>query len=415
MMVRLRGTTELNEGIWIPEFRITEFTNARDQVSLRGVAEFFIKGDVGEFDASGGTIICAAIIPLTPIALSHASYEPTEDGVITLAQGSERRGIRWSTGLGEAELIDKYHYLHEKIGSDNALVQVQRCQISIAVRPEGTVSLPTILLNLREILDDALWLLSFLGRKRTAWYQGEAVFSPEEYSSGSIRAATARREQWLGFQNDEKAAASSGDVLVRQNLLRDGLFQQLLANYQASQFHDTIRRIIPFLLGAHESGYFEAQYVSAWSALEGLVDDLGEEADVTYLLKRGAFDRLSKKLRDFIRSEVKDGDIAAGVITKLPELRRRSFRERLEILVEEYGLNLARLWPAGSDIVSELRDLVQRRDVFVHRGRMDDLDLYASDLRHVQRLVELWTLRLLDCPDEATNASALRVIPLARP
>jgi hypothetical protein len=412
--IQLRGKTGPEKEIWIPRFRVASTTYAGDPVSWKGTAEFFVEGNLDEFHASGGNIICSAFVPPTPIARSDCDYVRSYDGTIALEHG-ERQGIRWNTILGEAEFIDNYEYHDEKVGLDQALIRVQRCQVSIEIQPAGLVSLRSILSDLEDALDEGLWLSSFLSRRRIAWYGAKAIFFPGDDSEEGFREATARRRQWLGFESETQTDPSWIDLLVKKQDLMDGLFQQLLTNYGASPFHSIIRRAIINLLMSHERGYLEAQLGSIYAALEGLVDGLGD-GRVTYLLGRSRFDKLAKKLRECIRDEIEDNDIAEGVIKKSPELRRRAFLDRLLILLKKYKLDVTKLWPPGVDIPSELQELIKRRDIYIHRGKMDDLRLYLFDLNRLQNLVELWILKLLDCPDTAVNPHALgRLVPINRP
>ncbi len=205
-------------------------------------------------------------------------------------------------------------------------------------------------------------------------------------------------------------------MLVKQQALRDELFQQLLASYEASPFKSIIHRAIPYLLASHEIGYIETRIGLIYSALEGLVDGLDQGGEVTYLLGSARFKRLSKKLRQFIRSEMEEQDIAEGIIKKLPELRRRAFLNRLLMLVEKYDLDVTKLWPPGADIPSELQKLIKRRDIYIHQGKIDDYGLYIYDLYRILNLIELWILKLLDCPDTAINFLALsKRVPINRP
>ncbi len=157
--IQLRGRTERGKEIWIPRFRVTSTMRAGGQMSWKGNAEFFVEGNLDEFDASGGEIICSAFVPPTPIALSDGFYVPSDDGTITLEKG-ERKGARWNTTLGEAELIDNYEYHREKVGLDQALIQVQRCQVTIRIQSPGNVSLRVISSDLQGALDEPLRLLS---------------------------------------------------------------------------------------------------------------------------------------------------------------------------------------------------------------------------------------------------------------
>ncbi len=417
--LQLRGITRLEKGIWIPRFRVDTTTHAGDRISWKGIAEFFVESVVGglnEFDASGGQITCSAFLPPTPIALSHAVFAKKGDGTITIVEG-ERKPICWNTTLGAAELIDTYRYHDgDKAGLDQASIRVRRCQVTVKIQSSGTISLRSISRDLEDALDEALWLLSFLSRKRIPWYGAEVYFDPGDGSSRDFRKAVVRREQWIGYEHERQAELSWVDLLVKQEALREGLFQQLYANYEASLFRNTIRRAIPYLLMAHGRGYIEPRIGIIYSALEGLVNSLDEDNQVSRLLDSHSFKKLSKKLAHLIQGEIEEQDIVEGINRKLGGLNQRSFVDCLLMLIKKYDLDVTELWPHGADIPSELRKLMRRRNIYVHQGKIDDYDLYIFDFYRILNLVELWILKLLDCPDTAINSLALRShVPINKP
>ena len=242
--LQLRGRTELGKEIWIPKLRVESFLSAHsrdpevsDQVSWEGNAKLFAEGDLKEFDASNGEIICSIFTSPTPLALSSVSYVPNYDGTIGIWQGDEkkRKPILWQTSLGEAELIDTYSYHRdEKIGLNQALIRIQRCQITTKIRLSGQISLKTIINKLVTEFDDALLLLSFLGRSRVVWYEAEVFYRPDsdDNLSRDFRKANVRRDQWFGYKHDyDDLQFSLINVLVKYEALRNGTFQQLLVNY----------------------------------------------------------------------------------------------------------------------------------------------------------------------------------------
>ena len=60
-----------------------------------------------------------------------------------------------------------------------------------------------------------------------------------------------------------------------------------------------------------------------------------------------------------------------------------------------------RFWPSGADIEQELKDLLNRRNDFIHKGIFPSDEDYKNDTYRLQHLLELWVLRLLDCPYDA--------------
>jgi len=413
--LQLTGRTESGREIRIPKFLVTVDKRAGDQISWEGIAELFIEGDLEEFDASGGSIVCSAFVSPTPLAIPHGGYIPSYDGTITYT-GDERKGIQWSTLLGKAELIDGYDYEHERAGLDQALIRVQRCQVIVKSESPGTVSLGSIVSNLQDALDEPLWLLSFLSRRRIAWYEASIVFLPSKDEPHQRLQATVRREQWLGYESERQRELSWINLLVKREALVGQLFEQLYANYTLSQFKGVIRQMIPYVLAAHETGYTETRLGLLYSALEALVSGLSDlDRNTGGILERSSFSKLAEKLSEVIRQEIQEEGAAKTIIKKLSTLNQRSYADRLLRLIENYSIDLTKLWPSGADIPSEVRALIRRRNAYIHQGKIDDHDLHILDLYRVQNLVELWILKLLDYPDTAINYLAVNVpIPLNR-
>jgi hypothetical protein len=408
----LKGRTDNGRSIWIPNFQIGTYTGSRapdqmnnEQVVWEGVADFFVEGDLEAFDGSDGTIVLSISTSSTPISDAGVMYMPYDDGTIRIWEDRERRGIHWATALGEAEFIDRFVYIpDDEIGADEALTRVKKSQITIEVRPGNAVSLQDILASLEQELQEALWLLSFLSRKRVVWYEAEALFLPKDNLSQDPRKAVARRNAWFGYEKE--LVSPSDDLLVKQGRLKDGLFQQLLDSYVSSSHYDTIRQTIVYLLVSCERAYIENEYTSVYIAFECLVYGLGKEHSKDLLLRSNQFKKLAKKLREVVRDSVQDEETVQRIIKKLPELRRCPFIDQLSDLLEEYDLDIAALWPPGIDVEEELRSLIKRRNVYLHQGRMEDVEAYVFDLDRLRSLVELWILKLLNCPDEALNPAA---------
>jgi hypothetical protein len=411
--MELEATTEFNRQIWIPRFDIHQLGHSGNLVRWEGVAELFVAGDLGEFDTSEASIVCQVYVPRTELALSRVGYQYNLDGSIVL-KGGERKSIRWNTRLGEAELAEIHeYYLDEAINLDRAKIQVQRCQVQIKPNLSGITSLKSVAVELEEALDASLWLLSFLGHKRIAWYAANIVFlHPDDY-----RIAEVRRKQWLGYERDMGSDLSHFQLLInRASLQNSDLFQRLWDNYQASPFESAIRRTIPYILSSYERSYTEMRIGMAYLALESLVDGLSENSGLTNLLGSSRFKRLSKAVKQLIYDHVVDRETADGIAEKIGELRRRSFVDKFWKLAEETGFAVERLWPPGTDVQLELHELIKRRNFYIHQGTIDDYDLCYLDLYRLQKLVELWILKLLGCPDEAINFAALNYpLPINKP
>jgi len=93
---------------------------------------------------------------------------------------------------------------------------------------------------------------------------------------------------------------------------------------------------------------------------------------------------------------------------KLPELQRRSIRAQINLQLQKYQIDLETLWPQSTDTQEDLRLLVNRRNTYLHQGKMEDVGKYLQDIERLQVLLEAFILRVLECPDNCIN-------PLARP
>lgn len=339
-------------------------------------------------------------------------YTPQADGTIKRYDIDQRKGIQWHTPLGEAELLDNYEYLEaEEInGLDVALARVQRCQITMKMPTCGIVSLKTVLVDLNNVLEEPLLLLSFLSRKSIGWYEATAhpffeVNTPMEVNIPLVSEprATARFYQFTEHNNETDAYLTS-ILPIHRETLAEGLFQQLLDAYMSSPLKDTIRRTIQYLLISYERGYIEARLGIIYAALESLVDGLSKYHELTQLMTDSAFNKLSRILRQIIRRVVSEKKTAEGIIKKLGELKRPAIKDRLQQLLQIYGLDKIKLKQSRTDVSSELENILRRRNTYIHTGEMNIVQ-HSLDLYLLQELIELWVLKLLGCPNSAILSS----------
>jgi hypothetical protein len=268
--IQLSGKTEGGLDIWSPEFRLTKATrglshepSSGDPLSMEGATAFFVEGNLGNFNASKGKIVCVVSLTPTPLALlTDGYYLRYWDGTITRRNKTSktRKGIRWKTRLGQAELIDNYEYIDERIGFNVASIQVQKCQITIRVGTRRrNVSLRMIISELEKTLEEPLLILSFLSRQSVSWYEAKAAFLSKDYATEVHRDAIARRQQNLLYDSEIDIKASRLNVPVEPQALQEGLFQTILDACIQSPLHTTIRQAIQYLLLSYErGGYFEA-------------------------------------------------------------------------------------------------------------------------------------------------------------
>lgn len=401
-LVTIYGTTDQGKEIFIPELRLTSYSSYAGhghthqnpkQISWEAEAHVFVEGKLGNFDSSGGSTLCTLYIPPLPLAQTRAHYVTHDDGQIKIENSEQKKAIEWITPFGKGELTDTFHYLRDKkIGLDSTITQVRRNCIKLYIDHTKQTALEELLVSLQDYFDDLLWLVSFLSRKRIAWYEGTATFFP---STGDVdfREAFIRRRAWLGYTD----AKTDNYPLINPEVLRDGLFGRLVGSYSSSPFRQIIHQTIVHLLLSYERVYIENQYTSVYTALEGLVFGLDEDKSIGRLIGKSPFHRLRKKIEDLLREEIKDEFLFDQVIKKLPELQRRSFVEQLLLQLKRHNIDLATIWPKSKNAVDDLQRIVSRRNIYLHQGRMEDLQEYSKDIYRIQYLLEAWILSLLQC------------------
>jgi hypothetical protein len=419
--VHFDATAQDGDQIWISEisqFSSTFHYHGSGGSEWSGVAEFFLKGDLDDFDVSNGQIRIAAYLPPSPIAKAEVVYITSYDGTIELeGQDESREGIKWETNLGTAELIDNYRYVKDQIGLDDATVRIQRCEVIIEVKSDSSASLKSLLRSLPEILDDDLWFVSFLSRKRIAWYAGEAIFIPNQGSGKSFKQAIVRRQRGLGYEGAMGFGKDGHDLLVLRKELRKSLFEKMLINYKASKFKAAMLRTIQYVLMSYEKGYFETHMGNAYLALESLISAIhpsNDKGGSNRLLDSVRFQALSEKISNVIDGEVKDESVASKIKQKIGVLNSRPYYDSVIAAVNTYGVPIKMLWPTGANVESELHGIISRRNFYIHQGRIDDFNQYLYDFVRLRNLTEILILKIVGCPDEMINRTALNnVMPIS--
>ncbi|MFN8432405.1 MAG: hypothetical protein U0V18_00195 [Anaerolineales bacterium] len=278
------------------------------------------------------------------------------------------------------------------------------------IKPKGKFSLEKLIKELPDSFDETFWLISFLSRKRIVWYGADIVALPNK-ENPAFRQAVAYRQSWLGFHQDLDREQSWIDMVLKLEDLRNGLFEELLENYESSQYKTTIRRTIPFLLMSYEQGYFESHIANTYAALETIVAGLSSNSndDTNDSLASKDFKQLTGKIKAVINEEIDDEKIRDRIIGKLGDLNRRPILDRLMTLLDKHKVPLEKIWSSTTDIKAELGKIIRRRNLYIHQGRIDNFGQYYDDYSCLRILIELWILKLLECPEESINDAALQI------
>src|SRR5258708_2769035 len=82
------------------------------------------------------------------------------------------------------------------------------------------ISLINILKECTGILDDSLWLISLLSRKRLTLYAGDASYIPNENSKSRFHKAMIHRNLHLGYESAMGYGEHESDLLISPNKLK---------------------------------------------------------------------------------------------------------------------------------------------------------------------------------------------------
>lgn len=425
-VVNLRGRLADGRQIWTPNLQINTWGGIRGkdtgeikQYLWEGVAEFFAEGDLEDFDASAGTLLYTLVANPSPLADPGVSYIPKSDGTITwYPEEGEKKHLRWHTPIGDAVFTDSFTYpITDNVGYYQTQLRIRQFVVAIERRLEGVVSPKALLEELTSMFQSVFSVVSLLSRRRVDWYRARLIYLPDNNLERDSRTAIAQRRRWLGYMREIDDNTHSVS-LVRLNHLRDGLFERLVNQFGKTTYRSALDGIITHLMVSHEDVYLQNRYVSAFTALESLVNILAEDNQLYSILDDDSFKGLMQKLKTTVKETLPgkgNKNLRASLYSKLLELSRRALIEKLILLKDQYELQLSALWPEGSDIDFELDRLVKRRNNYLHQGTMDNPEAYLYDLNRIQNIVELWILRLLDVPQDAVNPVALgHLVPIDR-
>ncbi|HDL7044081.1 TPA: hypothetical protein PXM45_001772 [Yersinia enterocolitica] len=177
---------------------------------------------------------------------------------------------------------------------------------------------------------------------------------------------------------------------------------------QENKFKDAIKVAINALNNSNSST-FELSFLSIFQAIESLVNTYKRERDLEFILPKNNFKKLSKKIRDSMKSQefkslLNDGGYES-IIKKIPELNRLSLSDAFRLMEKEHSLSFHGLWPLFND--GETKGLVNIRNVFAHGGSFPR-QTYAALMTArtcLQFFLERLIFQLLGWPIEKTYIS----------
>jgi hypothetical protein len=406
--LELKGEFYLHHDIYVPCLRLG-IPEGRHSGILEGghpgIAELFIEGDLAELVEPIGSFTCYLTIPHSALLVLDEDFKiPSEADVVSIFRRDEPTGIAWQTPLGTAELTRTYSSFGQPFGVDHARVQIQEHCIKITISDSPHNSVIDLVKSLESTFDSACWLLSFLGKRRLPWYKATIIYEPRSGIEDRRRFITVRRDAQFDL---EPASARSSQhparLLIDRRNLTNGVFNQMMQSFEAQPNKEIILLVLENLLTTYEDFYMEAHYGIIWTALEIMVDGLGQ--DIAKTLRGSAFDNLRDKLEALLDEALSDKqEILDNIKSKIVELQRVPFKWKLKQLFERDELDPRMFWPAETeDWESELKQMSTRRNQYIHSGHIENYYQNSRDIYRLRFMLSVWILKRLGYPISELN------------
>jgi hypothetical protein len=304
--------------------------------------------------------------------------------------------------VGPARFSRRYAWGSVDVGGVESVVRVPTPALAIALPPEARTARPFQLTErLADELDDVTRVLAFLSRRDVHWarmeirsrWEPSAV--PEGMRGRLAPSSTLTRVQARGFATGR----GKREPLVNARGLPASALDGLIANYRGLPYKDAARAAIVYMNAARDAAFVEPKLASAFTALEALVNGIGEHDRSFATIGSSSFRTLTRRLRATIEAFAAEKRFTPAtteaVIRKLPELRRRPIVDRLTELFKQHQVEWEDLWPAGIELPAALAEAYRRRNHFVHAGHLESGWHADTDADRVLILTERLLYRLI--------------------
>lgn len=335
------------------------------------------------------------LITATRLALPLIRFQfRSEDGQMTGERKRDPFSLR--TPVGPGEFWQGYEIEDVRVSEAQGTVELPQPMLGIAVPKEHRTLEPTQFFDeLQPWLDDLCVVLGFLDRRHVGHFLTRVT---TRSTQGDGPSAFHFAEAWTAAP-EVHARSDEPFGLVAPGRLGDDSIQRVLDAYQSHELKEAIGNTIAYILESFGRTSLPTATTFAFTALETIVNALGELSYETQVVEPSVFKKVAKRLRQAIRSiceELGLGDETADAFnSKLAELRRRAFVDRVVEIVVDLGVAWQDLWPGAPDLGEALRATYSRRSNFIHQGVFTDAQASSRDSYRVAYLAERIVYALL--------------------
>lgn len=273
--------------------------------------------------------------------------------------------ITWDSGMGRFSIANCYHLDKIERPQEDLSVQVPVGELHLeSEMPHGAKPVE-IIEKVETLVENPLWILSFLARKILLWYEIEITLLSPPYSDHRAVSLLKRRDTRVGRSRNKPP-------ILLQRQLRGASFGALADGLGSSPATDWLLRSIVYCVAANEKGTVETELAMTLLAAESLCNGF------RHIQKKrgvsGGANTLCEKLRDLVLAE---------------------------------GVKTNDLWPTTTSLETGLKEAAkQTRNEFIHEARIKDFTVCLKNTARIRIITERGILKLLGWQDDAFHYDA---------
>jgi len=404
-----------------PRLEIYGFLESKQKVHIENIHGYSLEGNIADLNIESFSLRYTERIPFdSGYAFIEVSIPeaPSIEVPICICLGylgeienkrKDEDAVCWENEFGEFAIADFYKYEKGRVGIGEAIYRIKVYQIRIKKKFDHSFFIEELIPEIERELEDILWLLSFINRRRIFWYEISIDIVPIDSAKEMIWIPKFIKRRKIFLPKETKWK----DCLIAQPDLAKGGLYRLLEEYKKSSMKAELRRAIIYTIASYERDTIEAQIQSIYLALEVLVNTLSENYNIHDIIPRVSFRALSKQLKETIlrflsNEKIEDNNKKSQLIKNISRLNKIPFADRSYSLIKELKIEVLDFLKEPDELRPKLEEIQTRRNRLIHKGEVKEIDKLYEDLVILRAISERMILKLLNWPLDKTFASAFR-------
>ena len=399
---QLHGTSELGEEIFISKFwRTSEGHHYHPKYTIEwtGSAEqIYIGVGLDEIVNKNQKISIQFAIPSSALSASSPHIDHSI-GKLNI-QETPQVNLTWENGDYKCSLYNLF-IPDRKIGNSISAINVEKKSfVSVEFVNKNQTTFKQAVFDAVDSFEEILPLLGFLGLRRLDWYELEAAVVLGK-DRPRVLEISARKSLNLPTVTELYSDTDWLYVPITKKALENKIIDLLILNLKSHKNSKALVRAIEYLLSSYEEKYLFSKLVAAYTAFETLVADLSKTNKIDTTLHGKEYVELQEYIFSYLCTYILNEEQRANILQKIPELKRPPIKSTFKKLFNHQDYPLTRFMFNNSDWHLAMGQLISRRNTLVHAGEIKQE--HYLDLHRLHLLLQIWVLKLLNCPDEYVN------------